>query len=882
MADPKVNIKITSAVNKADLERIKSEYRKSVEDVKGYWKILNEEAKTNAKIQVATINLSSKEIVAIKKQESEILKVETKKLIEADKLEYRKSVDAFRQSEREKREAKRDAERERKSYLGFTGQSVSLFSPEALSQMRGYLRTLDASSPKAIELRGQIDNLAKALSNSGSAAKLSKFQLLEFGENLTVVVAGALTALNGIKSVVSGLISEANKLQSATLGLESISKFKGIDPSVATESVKSLELVKSGLMTVGDASLALKNLLASGFSLEQSIELIKRFGDSAAFGRQSSLEFGYAIVSATEGIKNQNSILVDNAGVTKNLSMILKEAGYSEQDLQKVQSDLNIRTALYNGILKETQGQLGDANKLTKTFQGQQAKLDAQITTIKQNYGLLIQQGLRPFMNALTELDPKLQGAVYGAGTLSSSLLGLLPIISQLKIAFPNLGSSIAGVFGSGGVVVGAIGITIWWLTELGFRISDEIKKVKELEAFNRRIKEGTEPGIINKNAPSEQSLNAFKKQLEKTPEADITVEGNTMKLKDYVKALEDAKNQSLQFGYWNEQFSNQNKEATKNVRMQTEALKEVTEQTGKYKKQLEEFKGAIADRNKLQELYSQSLKKQTELEKEIFPKEKKDARGSRGKAPTEQLKEDLIEIDRLQEALNKLLQEQAIYVSRNLINTNAYLDLIEKIAIAQMKLNSAMRTPGTLGQINISPFGGELGVEGRNFTKIADGNAFDKLLIQMQIDYTEKLNESMYQGVSDVSNVLSGLVTVMNAEQDSFLAKLQNGWNYILSVTQTIAAILSAINTGKSILSFLSLIPGVSTVASVLGGMSGGGDAMTGSNVSKMVGDMSISGGRGGVFSNKIYLAANMPGVEWFEITESQFNQRKLAKQID
>ena len=77
------------------------------------------------------------------------------------------------------------------------------------------------------------------------------------------------------------------------------------------------------------------------------------------------------------------------------------------------------------------------------------------------------------------------------------------------------------------------------------------------------------------------------------------------------------------------------------------------------------------------------------------------------------------------------------------------YLDLIKKIAIAQMKLNSAMQAPGTLGQINISPFGGELGVENRNFTRFTGGNAFDKLMIQMQIDYTEKLNEAMYHGIS-------------------------------------------------------------------------------------------------------------------------------------
>lgn len=53
--------------------------------------------------------------------------------------------------------------------------------------------------------------------------------------------------------------------------------------------------------------------------------MMNRFKDSAAFGRQSSLSLGEAVKSATEGIKNENSILVDNAGVTKNVSMMWEE-----------------------------------------------------------------------------------------------------------------------------------------------------------------------------------------------------------------------------------------------------------------------------------------------------------------------------------------------------------------------------------------------------------------------------------------------------------------------------------------------------------------------------------------------------------------------------
>lgn len=175
---------------------------------------------------------------------------------------------------------------------------------------------------------------------------------------------------SGFESLVSQAIGAASKLESALAGVGGTAKNLGLSPTDVVDSVRGLDLVKNGLLNITDAALATKNLLASGFSLPQGIELIKRFGDTAAFGRQASLSFGYAISSATEGIKNQNSILVDNAGVTKNLSVILRERGFVLQDLSDKTKGASAREALYQGLIKETQNQLGDSNKLLATTQG--------------------------------------------------------------------------------------------------------------------------------------------------------------------------------------------------------------------------------------------------------------------------------------------------------------------------------------------------------------------------------------------------------------------------------------------------------------------------------------------------------------------------------
>lgn len=238
---------------------------------------------------------------------------------------------------------------------------------------------------------------------------------------------GAQAALDfGLAAVKA--FTEANN---AALGLQSVAKFKGLDPANTTEIVENLDLVKSGLLSIGDASTTIKNLLQAGFSLPQAIDLIKRFGDSAAFGRQGALSFGEAVVSTSEGIRNQNSILSDNGGITKNLSVILKERGFELQDLSDKVKGAAAREALYNGLLVETQAQVGDAAKLTTTFAGEQAKLEAQ------------QQKLLVTLGELITKNPELGNALKSVGSaLEFITLQLKDSDSQLSKFVTNTVSS--------------------------------------------------------------------------------------------------------------------------------------------------------------------------------------------------------------------------------------------------------------------------------------------------------------------------------------------------------------------------------------------------------------------------------------------------------
>ncbi len=274
------------------------------------------------------------------------------------------------------------------------------------------------------------------------------------------VTAAAGVALDRFTGFLGGALDAANKNQAALTGLSSVARAFGSNVDAATNAARSL--AKDGLMSVTDAAIGLKNLLAAGFSLDQATTLMLRFRDSAAFGRQSALSFGQAVTSATEGIKNGNSILVDNAGVTKNLSVILEEAGFSAQDLMKATTDSSVRMALFNGILKETTPQLGDAARLSEQFAGAQARSAAQTTVLNERLGVAMQPILLKVLEAITPVIERISAWIQEnpklAAGIAIAVVALLGMAAAVGVIAAVVGAvtTVIAAFGATAVIVGA------------------------------------------------------------------------------------------------------------------------------------------------------------------------------------------------------------------------------------------------------------------------------------------------------------------------------------------------------------------------------------------------------------------------------------------
>jgi len=325
----------------------------------------------------------------------------------------------------------------------------------------------------AVKASAGLDDVAQKGQKAGQGAQAAS---VAFG-----ILAAQL--LTGLKNAFGEAVGAANALDSGLIGLSSVAKAFGQDSDKAKEAAQ--QLASDGLMSVSEAAVGLKNLLASGFNLDQAVILMNRFKDSAAFGRQAALGFGQAVSSATEGIKNGNSILVDNAGVTKNLSQILVEAGHSATDLSKASSDANIRMALFKGIIKETNPQVGDAAKLLGTAAGEQAKFNAQTTIAYQQIG----KSLQPVLKDLFQiLGPVVKAIADNADALVKFGMAAAAVAAPLAAAraaamlgipsFATLGTTLAATAASATLLQKALFIFAAW--EVGQGIGQFIQKSRE------------------------------------------------------------------------------------------------------------------------------------------------------------------------------------------------------------------------------------------------------------------------------------------------------------------------------------------------------------------------------------------------------------------
>ena len=240
-------------------------------------------------------------------------------------------------------------------------------------------------------------------------------------------------------------------MNDALIGLSTVAAGTGNDMKKANQV--AMHFANTGLMSVADSAMALKQLLAKGYGLKQATDLMNVMTDAAVFNRQANLSVGQAIRGSAEGIKNEMSIKTDNVGITKNLSVMEKEYAASIGKTVKKLTEAEKREAIYQGFMKEGALFRGNAALATRTLGGEMAKLGAITLETKASLG----NALAPVVGNLAELFgslfKKIQEVSKSHKDLVSAIIAsvtslsvFLAVVAGVGAILPLLSTGIAGM----------------------------------------------------------------------------------------------------------------------------------------------------------------------------------------------------------------------------------------------------------------------------------------------------------------------------------------------------------------------------------------------------------------------------------------------------
>ncbi len=264
----------------------------------------------------------------------------------------------------------------------------------AIDEVKEGLEKLDTANKQSGDTAKQASHQAQqAYRQQGQSAEAASAQTIAA---YTAIAAVATQTFRIIINSIEKSIDANNRYIASVQGLQSVSTGRGIG---GDSMQAALDGLTDAFFDTTAAATSLKNLLSRGYTLDQAVQTITRLKDAAAFGRQASYGLAQAVQSATEGLKNENSVLVDNSGVTKNVAKMWEDYAKAHGLVAANLSTSQKIEAEYQGILSETAFQVGDLAKLTSTLAGAQAEAAMSEELLSRSYG----ESMTPTVGLATE-----------------------------------------------------------------------------------------------------------------------------------------------------------------------------------------------------------------------------------------------------------------------------------------------------------------------------------------------------------------------------------------------------------------------------------------------------------------------------------------------
>lgn len=743
-----------------------------------------------------------------------------------------------------------------KQQSNLTGQSTQLESIDALKQqITHYTQLRDkvlTTSPEFTNLDTKVRSLTQAKKDLLTQTKLNSSSFLEFGKNLAELKDGLTSAFSGLYNFGKEAVTSAARVQVLKENLKLTEEEFQLLKTAAAGSLSEQELLP--LVSYGKQIGLTTNEIAQFISTSEQLN-DKGIGDTASNFKtlaQAILTNGNGLETLGISQKEYNEKLEKTA---KSLGLTVEKTkglnGETEISIKGLDAEkqalLNKMTLINGGYvhsLEEAKNKQVDvADKLDLVRQKlEEAKVEA---------GSFMLNALEPLINKFLEFDKGTLTTIGLIGQIGNAFLGILPAISQTKIAFGNFSM----------FALGKIGLVIAAVTALAAVFS-------KIQEYQDRIDQKGHPYDPNLKSVIPFEVAAFH---ELVWSEELKYDDMRKHLETFRKRYSD--DQLKQFELW--KYFYPEKKGRGDVLL---ADKELYEQQ-KIDEDIKSAKDAL----------DEAIKKSAE-------DTKKDTSGSIGNMKTNSFDNELAEIRAEIEYAEKNFRKSTIEAGRTgkdgleLLGDfyNKKLDELEatkNLNENEEERNKILEIQNEIISKNVAKI--KEAVPEERFTKaykgiflgedVTGGNAipFNREATSQRIDEVfENPSETMQAGLSnkitdDLSLILSTATEVsntLNLGSHTFVSQLINGLNTAIGLVSSILNLFNNLTSGGGgLFSFLggllSFLPGgsaLSAVANAVGAFGGrraeGGEVSLGK--SYLVGEkgmeLFVPRTNGFIFSNK------------------------------
>ena len=327
-----------------------------------------------------------------------------------------------------------------------------------------YAKAQEEAAAASAKVESATKTVAPEIEKTGQAAEQAKFDFEEFKESMWQMTGSmhdvskeaqamfaAITAAE--ISWVSDSMSEYAKYVDALYGLmTTVDTVKGTITDAMTEV---RDITADGLLSEEDAMVAMRNLTAYGYSVQEASEMIKAMTLSAEANRKEMYTVSEAVERATQGIKQESSMMMKVAGNMETASSAYERYAASVGKTASELTQAERRQAIYNSTIEAGQKYSSQASAYQNTYSASTQRLANSLENLKASFGqafapmATVINNLASFVVANKEVVVVLGtfvGVVVGAGGIVWAIAKLIPMISSAIAWFSGLNVAAKGV----------------------------------------------------------------------------------------------------------------------------------------------------------------------------------------------------------------------------------------------------------------------------------------------------------------------------------------------------------------------------------------------------------------------------------------------------